>query len=92
MPKYFSKNVCEKHPDLNGLRWVGNRRCIKCDAERLKRRMQERRGDPESRTAENLRLAVTRRERYASDPEYAERERVRCREAIRARRAASKSA
>lgn len=100
MPKYLSNVVCVDHPELEGLRWTGNRKCVKCDAERVKARMKERRKNPElrpvpnesQRKAKNQAAIRNRKKRYATDPAFREKERERCREAQRRRRAAAAEA
>lgn len=91
MSKYLSTVLCGEHPELEGLRWRGNRKCVKCDAERSKLRVQERRKDETKRKAEYKKIVDKRREKYANDPLFREKERARARDAARARRAAAKS-
>lgn len=90
MSKYLSTVLCSEHPELEGLRWRGNRKCVKCDAERSKLRVQERRKDETKRKAEYKKIVDKRREKYANDPLFREKERARARDAARARRAAAK--
>lgn len=95
MPKYISQVTCVDHPELEGLRWTSNRRCIKCDAERVKARVRAARAEAASRPKEdrppkvrdNSKAIRKRKERYAADPVFREKERQRCREANRRRRA-----
>lgn len=91
MSKYLSVVLCSEHPELEGLRWRGNRRCVKCDAERSKIRVRERRKDETKRKAEYKKIVDKRREKYANDPLFREKERARTRDAARVRRAAAKS-
>ena len=55
MGKYNSAVVCSQHPELNGLRWSSNRKCIKCDAERVAATKRRKRADDSYRIAENAR-------------------------------------
>ena len=84
MSKYTSEVICTQHPELEGLRWQSNMKCIKCDAQRVADRLREkRRNNPEFRAAE----IAKRKERYHSDPAFREKELGRARRRNAARRA-----
>lgn len=91
MTKYVSKVICSKHPELNGLRRTRTHRCAGCESERSKERLRKKREDPQYRAAENAKLAKARREKYANDPSFREKERERCRARLAAKRAAAKA-